>query len=89
MVYLVVACSGEYSDYREDVVCAYESEALAEDHARLAGEWYAERWDGDDWQKCAERLAAECPYCSVRSDYTGMWFEVREAELRSCLPLAE
>jgi hypothetical protein len=89
MVYLVVACSGEYSDYREDVVYAYADEALAEEHARLAGEWYDERWDADDWVEGAERLAAECPYCSVESDYTGIWFRVESVELRDALPVAE
>lgn len=36
MLYVVVGDSGEYSDWSQWIVCAYENEALAREHAQLA-----------------------------------------------------
>lgn len=46
-IYLVQGNCGEYSDYREWVVCAYRSEAMAREHATKAKEWKQQHvsWD--------------------------------------------
>lgn len=38
-VYMVMGCTGEYSDHIEWPVCAYTSRELADKHADLAMEW--------------------------------------------------
>lgn len=88
-LFVVVAETGEYMEYAEYPVVVYASRELAEAHAVAAGEWYDERWDDDRWLELSEELADECPYCSVRSDYTGMTFRVDELEMRDALPVAE
>ncbi len=38
-IYVVMGCTGEYSDHREWPVCAYTSMELATKHSDLAMEW--------------------------------------------------
>lgn len=38
-IYVVIGCTGEYSDQREWPVCAYTNREMADKHADLAMEW--------------------------------------------------
>lgn len=87
-IFLVQGNCGEYSDYREWVICAYHDEAKAKDHARLAKEWREQKITYE--MPYDERAKLKNPYDP--DDYYGVHqdtdWTAYGVEIRGALPKA-
>ena len=87
-VWVVMASTGEYSDRSEGPVCAYLTEAKARDRVEALKRAAMEQgvWGCDDGER--RRVGCSAPKFEhegfvMRSDYTGVWFDVMEVALRA------
>lgn len=89
-IWIVQGSTGEYSDHREWMVCAYRDEAKAEQHARAAKEWYqkngCDKWDFQKrWE--AKEKGLHNPFDpNMDIDYTGTDWTIFEVNLLDRLP---
>lgn len=82
-LHVVQGTSGEYSDRREWIVCAYEDKAKAEAHAEAAKRWYQE----NDCHRLRHGKDFSNPFDpGMQLDYTGTDWTVYEIPLLNRLP---
>jgi hypothetical protein len=94
MIYIVMGDCGEYDDYREWLVVAYEDESMAQAHAAAANKESArvrqarDEARGDDgWYKRDQELAASNIYDpKMQLSYNGTGYRVYPIELAASLP---
>lgn len=93
MLYVVVGDSGEYSDWNQWIVCAYEDEALAREHAQLAEAEYRiaktkVNAEEADYTREEAIFAEHNRYDPdrVASTYEPVNYSVHEVDLRTSLP---
>lgn len=76
-IWIVYGKTGEYADYREWTVCAYNDEKSAENHAQAALEWYQQ--NGGINLRC---YYGKNPYDKDMSvDYTGTEWGIYSIDL--------
>jgi hypothetical protein len=93
-IYIVTGTSGDYSDRDEWPVCAYEDEALAQQHAIKATEgarvgYEAVRQLREDWDGVVDYPTGSNPYDPHENaaDYGTSYF-IATCEVRTALPPA-
>jgi hypothetical protein len=84
-IYLVQGNCGEYSDYREWVVCAYRDERKAKKHALLAKQWRQENISYDTPYDVRHKMKNPYDDCSYGTDNDTDW-TAYGVEIRSGLP---
>lgn len=85
-IYLVQGNCGEYSDYREWVICAYRDEAMAKDHAVRAKQWLQQNvtndtpYDERDEMKNPYDCAEDYSYgADPQTSWTAYGVEIRKS----------
>jgi hypothetical protein len=86
-IYLVQGNCGEYSDYREWVVCAYRTEAKAKKHAVLAKQWRQENVSYNTPYNELEKLKNPYDENMYGTDHQTDW-TAYGVEIRGALPKA-
>lgn len=83
-VYVIRGTTGEYSDRKEWVVCAYSDEQLAKDHVLAATKWAHEEHARMGTYGELERASPYDP--DIRIDYTGTAYRYDAVQVREALP---
>lgn len=90
-IYIVTGNCGEYSDYREWPVAAYDDEALARAHAEAAKQWFnSSRYAQNPYEYHDEENSPRNPFDpGMDTSYTGTDWSVWTVEFRTALPSLE
>jgi hypothetical protein len=85
-IYVCYGATGEYSNWDEWTIAAYESEGMAKAHIAAAEKWYQEH----DCYKLRNEREFHNPFDPhMGTDYTGTRWYVGMVELRTSLPTIE
>ena len=81
-IYLIKGCTGEYDDYREWDVVAYQSEKKAKYRLSLLEEFSKEFNEGvyDKYFKKGFRDIKNPFDPHMHSNYTGVWYKMEEVD---------